>query len=201
MAAVAWPSIQATKRCFLSEPTKGSFTSAPRNTAPGLWHSSFFVFLSVYLNSKFLYLPLYYHLTIILSLHMSVCLCLYLSISLSLSVSLCIYLCLSISFIFLLLYLFHIKLNVFFILTRLFSFLFHFSSKHCNKNNPFLLFRFLQTYPAHNTPIYNIAWNPYVTSIFLTCAAEWMIKIWDHNATLVLRLLLLLLLKLMLVCC
>ena len=45
--------------------------------------------------------------------------------------------------------------------------------------------KFLQTYPAHNTPIYNIAWNPYVSSIFLTCAAEWMIKIWDHNSTLV----------------
>ena len=45
--------------------------------------------------------------------------------------------------------------------------------------------RFLETYPAHNTPIYNIAWNPYVPSIFLTCAAEWMIKIWDHNSTLV----------------
>ena len=43
--------------------------------------------------------------------------------------------------------------------------------------------RFLETYPAHNTPIYNIAWNPYVPSIFLTCAAEWMIKIWDHNST------------------
>lgn len=43
--------------------------------------------------------------------------------------------------------------------------------------------RFLQTYPAHNTPIYNISWNPYVPSIFLTCAAEWMIKIWDHNST------------------
>ena len=44
-------------------------------------------------------------------------------------------------------------------------------------------FRFLETYPAHNTPIYNISWNTYVPSIFLTCAAEWMIKIWDHKST------------------
>ena len=43
--------------------------------------------------------------------------------------------------------------------------------------------KFLQTYMAHNTPIYNIAWNPYCPAIFLTCAAEWMIKIWDHNYT------------------
>ena len=41
--------------------------------------------------------------------------------------------------------------------------------------------KFLQTYDAHNTPIYNIAWNPYVPSVFLTCSAEWMIKIWDHK--------------------
>ena len=39
--------------------------------------------------------------------------------------------------------------------------------------------KYLETYHAHNTPIYNIAWNRYVPSIFLTCAAEWMIKIWD----------------------
>ena len=43
--------------------------------------------------------------------------------------------------------------------------------------------RFLETYPAHNTPIYNISWNTYVPSIFLTCAAEWMIKIWDHKSS------------------
>ena len=41
--------------------------------------------------------------------------------------------------------------------------------------------KFLQTYDAHNTPIYNIAWNPYVPTVFLTCSAEWMIKIWDHK--------------------
>ena len=41
--------------------------------------------------------------------------------------------------------------------------------------------KFLGTYIAHNTPIYNVAWNSYVPSIFLTCASEWMIKIWDHK--------------------
>ena len=41
---------------------------------------------------------------------------------------------------------------------------------------------FLQTYQAHDTPIYNIAWNTYVPSIFISCAAEWLIKIWDHNS-------------------
>ena len=41
--------------------------------------------------------------------------------------------------------------------------------------------KFLQTYVAHTTPIYNIAWNSYVPTIFLTCSAEWIIKIWDHK--------------------
>ena len=41
--------------------------------------------------------------------------------------------------------------------------------------------KFLGTYVAHNTPIYNVAWNSFVPSIFLTCASEWMIKIWDHK--------------------
>lgn len=43
--------------------------------------------------------------------------------------------------------------------------------------------RFLETYHAHNSPIYNICWNRYVTSVFLTCASEFMIKIWDHKCT------------------
>lgn len=42
--------------------------------------------------------------------------------------------------------------------------------------------KFLMTYEAHNTPIYNICWNPFLPSIFLTCASEWIIKIWDHNS-------------------
>ena len=41
--------------------------------------------------------------------------------------------------------------------------------------------KFIQTYNAHNAPIYNITWNSYVPSIFLTCASDWMIKMWDHN--------------------
>ena len=42
--------------------------------------------------------------------------------------------------------------------------------------------KFLMTYEAHNTPIYNICWNPFLPSIFLTCASEWIVKIWDHNS-------------------
>ena len=41
--------------------------------------------------------------------------------------------------------------------------------------------KYLNTFPAHNTPIYNIQWNTFLPNIFLTCAAEWTVKIWDRN--------------------
>lgn len=40
---------------------------------------------------------------------------------------------------------------------------------------------FLATFHAHNTPIYTIMWNTYIPTIFITSAAEWIIKIWDIN--------------------
>ena len=40
---------------------------------------------------------------------------------------------------------------------------------------------FLATFHAHNTPIYTIMWNIYIPTIFITSAAEWIIKIWDIN--------------------
>ena len=42
---------------------------------------------------------------------------------------------------------------------------------------------FLKTYEAHTMPVYSICWNPFVPSIFLTCAADWLIKIWDERST------------------
>ena len=42
---------------------------------------------------------------------------------------------------------------------------------------------FLETYLAHTMPLYNICWNTYIPSIFLTCAAEMIIKIWDEKST------------------
>ena len=41
--------------------------------------------------------------------------------------------------------------------------------------------KFLNTYQAHDTPVYNIVWNTYVPSIFMTSGAEWHVKIWDHQ--------------------
>ena len=41
--------------------------------------------------------------------------------------------------------------------------------------------RYLNTYAAHNTPVYNIQWNTFIPNIFITCASEWIIKIWDKD--------------------
>ena len=30
-------------------------------------------------------------------------------------------------------------------------------------------------------PVYNIEWNTFIPDIFITCAAEWVIKIWDKG--------------------
>ena len=41
--------------------------------------------------------------------------------------------------------------------------------------------RYLNTYQAHNTPVHNIQWNTFIPNIFITCASEWIIKIWDKD--------------------
>ena len=42
--------------------------------------------------------------------------------------------------------------------------------------------RYLNTYAAHNTPVYNIQWNTFIPNIFITCASERIIKIWDKDS-------------------
>ena len=43
---------------------------------------------------------------------------------------------------------------------------------------------FLDTYKAHQMAVYRVAWNHYHTQIFITCSADWTIKIWDRTTTL-----------------
>ena len=42
---------------------------------------------------------------------------------------------------------------------------------------------FTKTYNAHTMPVYNLCWNSFVPSVFLTCAADWSVKVWDQNST------------------
>jgi len=43
---------------------------------------------------------------------------------------------------------------------------------------------FLDTYEAHHMAVYRVAWNHYHTQIFITCSADWTIKIWDRTTSL-----------------
>jgi dynein intermediate chain 1 len=43
--------------------------------------------------------------------------------------------------------------------------------------------QYLQTYIAHNMPVYAIKWNPFHPDVFMSCSADWHIHIWDVNLT------------------
>ena len=31
--------------------------------------------------------------------------------------------------------------------------------------------------------VYAVKWNPYHSKIFISCSADWTVKIWDHTIT------------------
>lgn len=41
--------------------------------------------------------------------------------------------------------------------------------------------QYLQTYEGHHMAVYAVKWNPFHESIFLSCSADWTVKVWDHN--------------------
>lgn len=43
--------------------------------------------------------------------------------------------------------------------------------------------QYLETYVGHHMAVYTIRWNPYHPSVFISCSADWTVKIWDHNCT------------------
>ena len=36
---------------------------------------------------------------------------------------------------------------------------------------------------AHNTPVYTIHWNSFITDLFITCAFEFTVKIWHKDSS------------------
>uniref|UniRef100_A0A8B9VBZ4 Dynein axonemal intermediate chain 4 n=1 Tax=Anas zonorhyncha TaxID=75864 RepID=A0A8B9VBZ4_9AVES len=42
--------------------------------------------------------------------------------------------------------------------------------------------QFLETYKGHKGPVYKVAWNPFSTDMFLSCSADWSIKLWHQNS-------------------
>ena len=43
--------------------------------------------------------------------------------------------------------------------------------------------QYLQTYDGHYLAVYAVKWNKYHPRIFLSCSADWTIKMWDMNVT------------------
>eukprot|EP00937_MAST-01D_sp_MAST-1D-sp2_P007614 g7614.t1 len=41
--------------------------------------------------------------------------------------------------------------------------------------------QYLETYEGHHMAIYAVKWNPYHPRVFLSCSADWTVKLWDHN--------------------
>jgi WD40 repeat protein len=37
----------------------------------------------------------------------------------------------------------------------------------------------MDTYNAHSMSVYAVKWNPFYSKYFLTCSADWTVKIWE----------------------
>ncbi|KAL5004410.1 hypothetical protein ScPMuIL_017866 [Solemya velum] len=42
--------------------------------------------------------------------------------------------------------------------------------------------QFLDTVDAHNMAVYRVSWNPFHPHIFITCSADWTVKIWESSS-------------------
>uniref|UniRef100_T1IMP6 Dynein axonemal intermediate chain 4 n=1 Tax=Strigamia maritima TaxID=126957 RepID=T1IMP6_STRMM len=42
---------------------------------------------------------------------------------------------------------------------------------------------FIATYIGHSAPIYEVCWSPFVDDLFLSCSADWSIRLWSTNDT------------------
>lgn len=41
--------------------------------------------------------------------------------------------------------------------------------------------QYLETYQGHHMAVYRLRWNPFHPRVFISCSADWTVKIWDHN--------------------
>ena len=41
--------------------------------------------------------------------------------------------------------------------------------------------QYLETYVGHHMAVYTVCWNPFHPRVFLSCSADWTVKMWDHN--------------------
>ena len=43
--------------------------------------------------------------------------------------------------------------------------------------------QYLETYSNHSGPVYKVRWSPFCGGIFLSCSADWSMKLWDEEQT------------------
>merc|ERR1712100_742505 len=41
--------------------------------------------------------------------------------------------------------------------------------------------QYLETYEGHHMAVYAVKWNPYHPRVFVSCSADWTVKLWDHS--------------------
>ena len=42
--------------------------------------------------------------------------------------------------------------------------------------------QYLDSYFGHRGPVYHCSWSPYLPNIFLSCSADWTVKVWDETS-------------------
>jgi dynein intermediate chain 1, axonemal len=40
--------------------------------------------------------------------------------------------------------------------------------------------QYLETYEGHSMAVYSVRWSPFHERVFLSCSADWTVKLWDH---------------------
>ncbi|KAI8509554.1 WD repeat-containing protein 78 [Branchiostoma belcheri] len=43
--------------------------------------------------------------------------------------------------------------------------------------------QYLDSYTGHTGPVYKISWSPFAPDIFLSCSADWSVRLWSHDLT------------------
>jgi len=43
--------------------------------------------------------------------------------------------------------------------------------------------QYIKTYDGHHMGVHTVRWNPFHEDIFISCSADWTVKIWDHQSS------------------
>lgn len=41
--------------------------------------------------------------------------------------------------------------------------------------------QYIESYKGHHMAVYTVSWNPFHEDIFISCSADWTVKLWDHK--------------------